>query len=186
MQSNQSKYRVIPYFRKPDGSWSIPEVDMVLLYRQLEAEGLNNKMFPFGGINNEIDFIIWFRNHENSMQVVSDDEGPLMVFWINKKHKRSCYFHFSCLKRSWGTFTKELFFVAANYIFGLKYEGKRIFDVIIGQLDSRNRVAIRFLRSIGVTILGEIPHYFEDISTGEFLPATMAYLTHEEAEKWAI
>jgi hypothetical protein len=143
-------------------------------------DGLIGTMFPFGGIESEIDFIIWFRNKENSMQVIRDDEGPLMLFWINKKQGKSCYFHFACLKRSWGKRTKDLFKAAAGYIFGLKYNDKRIFDVIIGQLDSRNTVAIKFIKKIGVTVLGDIPHYFRDVESGEYIPATMAYLAHNE------
>lgn len=176
---------VIPYFKTKNG-WSIPEADMCFLFQMFKKDNLINTMFPFGGINDEIDFITWFRNPGNTMQVIRDDEGPLMLFWINNKNGKSFYFHFACLKRGWGKRTSELFQKAVSSIFSLKYNGKRIFDVGIGTMDSRNRMAINFVKKIGITILGDIPYYFRDVTTGDFLPATMAYITYEEVQKWEI
>ncbi len=183
MQLKVNDLKVIPYFKTKDG-WSIPDSDMCCLFRMFTEEGITKKMFPFGGISSEIDFIIWFRNKENSMSVISDKDGPLMIFWINKQSGKSCHFHFGCLKRSWGKRTKDLLKTAGRYIFGLKYKDVRIFDVIIGNLDSRNKVAINLAKKIGVTVIGEIPYYFRDNETGNYVPSIVTHLTYKEVEKW--
>lgn len=77
--------------------------------------------------------------------------------WLNEHHGNYATAHFCVFKESWGQDARDIGKEVLSYWFSFPGTNGPLFDVILGVTPSEYKHVIRFIKSIGFTIVGEVP-----------------------------
>jgi RimJ/RimL family protein N-acetyltransferase len=167
---------LIPYINI-DGTWTLPDDVMRGLY-QLIVHDETDKVFFYGGmVRNGDDFIQACRNNSNPCVVLEDNGDPVAIAWLNNLEGKSAHAHWIAFKRVWGTGkAQEAATRILKYWFGFKYDGIPLFEVIVGVYPDNNKFIDNFVRKLGFTIIGNIPHLLQNNLTNRSMGANIAYV----------
>lgn len=176
-----SDFVLIPYIQI-DGSWTIPDELMKGLYRLMVQEGTAEKVFYSGSVLNEDHFLSACKSPgQHTLVILQQDGSPGGIVWLNGFMGASAQIHFCMFKAIWGTRTVEAGKKAVNYFFGLtKPDGEPLFKVLLGLTPAEYRVAIRFIKEVGVTVLGTIPHFLYHYFEKRTMGAVVSYLERRD------
>ena len=176
--------KLIPYVAV-NGAWSISDNAMTGVFDLMQEHRLDKAVFYSGGINRK-NFIDFMKSSQNVVHTIWDDnEFPvapniLMLAWLNRFGSNHGMAHFCCFPKGWGKTSKELAHKTLDYWFGdffVKDDGTPLLDVLIGFTPSDNRLAVRWIKQIGMTIVGNIPL----MDTGQKRAGmVVSYITRED------
>jgi len=156
---------IIPYVEL-DGARVIPDSLVKWMWEAMEADGAGWVLF--GGDPFDADKFLKMMKSPNNLPVFVFRQGgqkPIGVAWVNGINKNYCFAHFFFLKESWGKESLDAGRTITRYWLSI---GECMFKVIIGNIPSVNRKAVHYVKKLGWTVLGEIPH----MARGEAMTVT--------------
>ena len=149
---------IVPYVIT-DGVPSIKDSVLKTIYLDMVRKHLIEKVFRGGKIKNEHDFLFFVKSPANVFHTVWSDEGNiLMIAWLNNFGANFAFAHFCCWPETWGKTSIELGKQTLNYWFDFMVDEKTpVLDVILGMTPNDNRLALRYIKRLGLTALGVLP-----------------------------
>lgn len=168
---------LIPYIQI-NGEWTIPDETMKGLYRLMVKEGTARTVWFSGGVKTEDDFLAASQSPGALTSIILTPEGhPAGMVWINNFMQASAQIHFNMFREIWGKRTVEAAHMGLDFFFSLKKpDGEPMFKVFVGLTPEKYRAAIRFIKEVGVTIIGTIPHFLWDAYEKTTIGAVVSYI----------
>jgi hypothetical protein len=160
MQSspNELKHFIVPYTVLND-KWTIVDGIMEWVWKEAEKANLHKHVFPVWVQDSE-SFIGWCKSGKQLLHTIWNDKEQIeSIAWLTDIGVNSAWGHHAVFPCSWGGGKSVCVMLESfKYWFGFKTnEGGTMFDVILGLTPSYNRLAVKFLKRVGMTVLGEIP-----------------------------
>jgi len=170
--------RLVPYV-KLDGAYILTDAYLHWLWARFEEEGTAEKVWLVGEVAGGDAFVEYMRMPGNLPIFFFEvaNHKPLGMAWLNGISGNHAFVHHALLKASWGRLTDSIAHAAFRYWFGMTADQNGILDVIIGQTPSNNRKAVKFLKRVGFTVIGEIPK----IAGGDAM--TISYLERDNGQE---
>ena len=159
---------LIPY-GEANGTRTVPDDLIVSLYHELDADGVIEAVFR-DDMQDAKAFVKSMKHPENLPVFVLVDGDILGVAWLNGIKKNCAFSHFVFVKRCLGKHSIEMGRRLLGYWFALPSGDGFIFDVLIGNIPARNRLAINYIKKLGYKELGKIPY----LADGE--PMSVSYI----------
>lgn len=176
------RYHMHPYCQI-DGEWTFPEQDIRDIYGRMVEDRTVDMVFMGSGIDCEDRFVSMFRSDGVYPYVLFVDGRCAGTVWLNRIQYRWAQFHFCAFREFWGETTVELGRFCNTYLLNMKGEDDRyLFDMFVGILPARNRLAVRFVKKCYGTVSGELPKGVYNPGTGESEKAYIITLTREGLE----
>lgn len=172
-------FNIVPYVQV-DGRWSFSDSFMKDVFNRLHDQGIVLYLFYGGEVKTDEDFLIFIKNGKNLAHIILDETQPALIAWLNNFGRNYAYIHYAMFKEYWGKSTRELGYMALQYWFDFKKDGKPLFDILLGGTPSNNRMATRFLRKMNMTILGNIPGIAWDAYKNEYSDLIVSYIKRED------
>ena len=147
---------LIPYV-EVDGSRVIPDSLVKWFWDAAIKDGADRVLFA--GEKSDLDRLVkMLKNPRNYPVFIFRTGGnkPVGIGWVNGCKKNYAFSHFFFLKETWGRESFAMGKALTHY--WLNFGEPPLFDVLIGNIASVNRNAIRFVERLGWTVIGEIPH----------------------------
>jgi len=164
-----------------DGIRSFPDSLLKSIFVKMENEGLVSKAFPEGDVQTAEDFLYCMKSNANRLFLIFRDNKEILgIVWLNGFRARSAYMHHCLFKKVWGKDSPEIGKDVLNKLLSLKDAQGYIFDVLIGMTPANNKLAVKWLEKIGLTILGEIPNAIWDRKSGKSVPGIVSYAQRKD------
>lgn len=176
------------YYTQFDGAWTISDSNMIAIWHRIADEGIDTKIFYAGEISTPEQFIMYFKSARTFPFFIFNgdsfkNEDLQAIVWCTSIRGKSALLHFCVFKSAYGK-GNELSKAAFGHIFSIKdRDGKRIVNTIRGETPRFNRLAVRYLKTIGMTIVGEIPDMAYNRYTNELSSMVISYLTYDDFEE---
>ena len=148
---------LIPY-TAIDGEWTIEDAEVMQYWREAQLDGTAQQTFYSGEPPSEVGFVRLLKKKHNVPLWFSGDHGLLGVAWVNAFEKRGAFAHFNFVKAARGRLALEAGRKALQYWFAFNENDTPVLDVICGYTPTHNRFALRFIKRLGFSLLGSIPH----------------------------
>lgn len=171
---------ILPYVEL-NGAWSLPDTKMAGIWDQLVRDGTAKIVFSDGEVSTSQEFITLCKSPANLPAIVYVDKECSGIGWINGLHKDRGFAHYAFFKSQWGLNTEGMARALINYwLYTDLPDGSPAFplNMLIGQTPVWNRKAVRFLKRIGFTVVGELP------ATPNGHGVVISYLL-KESKEWA-
>lgn len=168
------KYVIWPVVQMDGGEWSVPDVVLEGVFKQMAEEGRFGTLFYTGYVKGLPDWMNWCHNPANLMQVVVDagDKKIAAVTWLNNVKDGTAEAHFCML----GPPHPELGETVLAYWAALPN-----IAVIVGCTPENYTTAIKYAKRIGFKEAGMIPQALNMAYEGRRVGAVMTYyLTEKE------
>ncbi len=150
---------LIPYV-EVNGSRLIPDDMIEKSWARALEQGLSLRVF---GANKPFPEILGMLKSRGNLPVFLFERGrpePIGWAWLNGLSQRYAFAHFLFLRESWGKHTMDMGRALVRYWFALG--DPPLLDVLIGNIPSSNKSAIGFVKRLGWSVVGEIPHMAYD------------------------
>jgi L-amino acid N-acyltransferase YncA len=157
-QQNSSEILVIPYADTGGNVYNLPDNVIIGVYRKIVEQNLLDKVFYDGSIKTVEQFLAMMKLKSN-LPVLAYNGELLGLAWLNDIAKDRALAHFVMFKEAWGKHTKEVGNKILDYYFSMENDqGENIFKVLIGNTPAWNKAALRYIKQLGFSVIGEIPH----------------------------
>lgn len=172
--------KIIPYVKNGDG-WTITDTQLMGIYLKMLKHRLVDKVFIMGEADTPEKFIKVMKNSRNAVNIVVDDSGEcLTLSWLNRWGFNHAFVHHCFFPEAWGKSSVEIGKMILKYWFSMKKDsGEPILDVIMGKTPESNRLAVKFIKRMGFTIIGTVPDICFDIKSGKKIGAVFSYIKRE-------
>ncbi len=151
-----SFFKMIPYIEF-DGMRSFADSFIATLYERCEFEGHAETVFYEGTVRNETEFVKALKN--SVAWLVIQDEVVVAVVWLNRHEGRFARFHFmtfqACARRH---LVKMGRYVLSEIMQMKDNGGEYLFDMLLGSIPARNKVAVNYAKKCGGKVCGELPN----------------------------
>ena len=173
---------IVPYVQI-NGSWTLPDDAIKGLYRIMDRDRSVRRVWYTGAVKNEDDFLATAKNPNTHMILMTTEEPrPIGIVWLNNVAGKSAQIHFVMFREFWGNLTIEAGKLAVDYFMGIKdREGEPIFDVLMGVTPGKYGMVINYIKEVGVTVIGTIPHLLFNYWTGKAMDGTFSYICRKGA-----
>ena len=149
--------KIIPYVLI-DGARSIPDSVAEGVYNDMVEKGLARTMFFGGRVTDAKSFLQFLKTPSNVVLTVWNESRIQAMAWLNNFGSNYAFGHFCFWPETWGKSTINIGKQILDFWFGFKKgDGEHLLDVILGFTPASNRLAIRFIKKIGLTAAAEIP-----------------------------
>jgi hypothetical protein len=158
MQSSPSKRYVIPYTVIGD-RWTISDPIMAGIWNEAEKANLHKHVFPIW-VQDPESFTGWCKSGKQLVHTIWNDQQQIeSLAWLTDIGINSAWAHHACFPCVWGgNKSVDTMLESFRYWFDFKdKDGESMFDVLMGMTPSYNRLAVKFAKRVGCTILGELP-----------------------------
>lgn len=151
------------------------------LWEALAAEGAARAVFYAGGVEDFESFRDFVDAPGRWFYAVHAGGGPAAVFWLDGRSGRSAFVHFAVLRRALGAAARIIGNYVTDWLLAHRGpDGRHTLDVLVGLTPATHVLAVRFVRDIGFTVLGVVPHALP-LADGGGTGAVISYLTRKEA-----
>ena len=148
---------LIPYVDS-GGAYSLPDDVIKNIWRIMVHYNLDKAVFYSGGMD-EGRFLKFLKNKGNVVHTIWEDDGISMIAWLNSFGANHAFAHFCCFPKTWGRNSVVLGRKSLKYWFDFKNDdGTPLLDVIMGFTPEYNKRAVSFVKKVGLTIMGTVPH----------------------------
>jgi len=171
---------LMPYVRK-DGIPTFRDSEIKKIYTRAFDEGWGFEMFHDGSIRNADHFVQYITSDKVMFWGVFKDTELIGFFWLNRIEKTHAYLHFGFFKAYWGQYEDILVAgkKALTMLLVQDYDGKPMFDLILGMYPSWNIHVLSYVKKFGARTLGEIPNLVWSETQGKSIPGTIVAVTRE-------
>lgn len=141
----------------------------------MKLDGTFQTVFYDGTVNSSEDFLKVLKATHNYpvFPLVNGSIGA--VAWINDLRKNYATAHFCVFKEHWGANSIAMGKAVLKYWFSFPKDNGFLFDVILGVTPIEYTPAIRFIKKIGFTLIGEVPKVIYNAYTGKHSSAMLSY-----------
>lgn len=149
---------LVPY-AEVDGAWTLPDQMVADTWQRMDDE--NAREILFNGAEVAPGAFLPFAKDPSRLLVFYFRPGgaqPVGVGWLNGIHRNYATAHFFILREAWGRDAFNIGMASTRYWLSMDTGDGPLFDVLIGNIASSNKRAVRFVQRLGWTVLGEIPH----------------------------
>ena len=144
------------------------------IYDKIVGDDVAGKVFWDGTINSRGDFVSCMSNWDNIIYGVYDGDKWFAVAWINCFVGKTAQLHYCVFRDGHGR--PEIGRDMVNFIMHLKYNGEYCIDALVGITPKENRLAVRYMKKSGFSVLEDTVYYKHAI-TGEFIPVVTSICT---------
>ncbi|WP_321404022.1 hypothetical protein [Maridesulfovibrio sp.] len=170
-------FEMIPYVEW-DGVRTFPDKYMSGLYEQCVDEGHAQTVFYEGTVRNADDFLAALK--KSVCWVIAWNDVAVAIVWLNRHEGRFARMHFivfnDCPRRKLidlGRFTYRS-------LLALKEKsGLFCFDMLLGHVPVRNRVAVKYVLKCGGSLIGELPNGAWMADERRSVPVAVLAITRE-------
>lgn len=172
---------IIPYV-EIDGKWTIPDTAMKGLYRLMLKEKTANVTFYSGTVQNEDQFVLSCKSsNQHTVIILLPDGKPAGIVWVNGYAHGSAQVHFCMFRSIWGSRSVEAGKKAVDYLFGLtKPDGEPLIRMLLGLTPVEYELAINFIKEVGVTVIGTVPHFVWNHYKQRTMGAVISYIERRD------
>jgi RimJ/RimL family protein N-acetyltransferase len=164
-----SKYALYPY----DGKGNIRDSDWHYLWDKLVEEGLVDVVFCNNRIANLDSFIALIKTTLPIVVLDTETNKPLAMAWLADVTRSLGFGHFVFFKETWGTSVPH---DVGKDVLKFWFNTLNL-DLVLGVVPAFNTHAIEYVESLGMAMLGTIPHLVE--VGGDNAPGVLGYITKE-------
>jgi len=174
------EFVIVPYVKVGD-EWSLNMAVVAHIFRKMDDARLTGKVFYDELLKNDTQFLYMIQRSDHVVNMVFEGEACVAVTWLNRFGPNYAYANFVMFPEVWGPSTKEIGKKVMDYWFGLQNDnGQPIFDVLIGETPAVNRLAVRYIKQMGWTILGTIPKMGHGNNPDKRCGNVISYIEREE------
>jgi hypothetical protein len=158
---------VYPYVQV-GGAWSLPDDFLHAFAWQMYREGVFDRVFYNG---TPVDgFLSAMQKPSNLPVFLFNESKPVGVAWLNGVRSGVAFAHFCGLRACRGR-SVELGQAAIGYWF----EKFDFLHVLMGTIPASNVLALRFIKRLGFTALGEVPGMLYDANQEKRVAGVICY-----------
>lgn len=170
-----------------DGVPTLKDSQVLLLFRKAKAEG--TLKWILYGINydamTEEQFLNWFKFGACKMWVVLWKGKLVGWIWIDDIRLKAGRLHYNFFR--WAIKEGITGYVGRQclkHFLNLKgRDGNHVFDVIRGETPSFNKLAVGYLKKLGMTIVGSIDQMAWSFDRQKAYPMIISYTTRDQLEE---
>lgn len=171
------------YYTQYDGAWTISDSNISAIWNRMVSEGADKKVFYSDPIDTAEKFITYLKSNKtfpffvfkgNTLNI----ESVAAIVWCTNIRVKCAQIHFCVFKEHYGDgmrLSQSVF----KYIFNIKSRNEYVVDCIRGETPKFNRMAIKYLHTIGMNIIGEIPAMAYNKYTKKICPMVISYMSYE-------
>jgi len=166
---------VIPMYEK-NSQCNISDKILGQVFRRIVREESAYKIFYDGSIRNTRDFRKFMRNPDNEIFFVTFNGKEVGFFWLNNFRQKSFFINYCLYKEFLGEIALTISNICIDHILKrTNSDGDFLVDVLLGLTPANNKLAVNFLLKNGMTILGKVPGFIYDSTTGETVAGIFSY-----------
>lgn len=167
-----------------DGNeYNMPDSYLSKAYRRTVIEKTIHKVFYDGSINNTYDFINFFKQKHIELTFVTYGQDEAGFFWLSPFVRRSSFITY-CFYKNHLQESLHISRACIADIFNRKdSDGRYKIDTLVGLTPANNRLALKFLRKIGMEISGTIPDLVYDDTKHKNIDGILTYLSRSPSPK---
>ena len=175
-------FTIIPIVKTREGVWSLTDRQLLEIYLKLLKHRLIDKVFIMGEASTPDKFVAMIKNKRNVFNIVINEENECTTLsWLNRWGFNHAFVHHCFFPEAWGKHTYEIGKMVLKYWFEMKKDnGEPILDVLMGKTPESNRLAVRFIKKMGFTIIGTVPGICFDVKQKKKIGAVFSYIRREE------
>lgn len=165
-------------FTNVDGIRTFRDSEIEGFYNRIIKEGWEDVVFYDGTIRSGKHFCAIMKDGRSILHVVYYRGLPAALVWLNRFEQTHCYVHwtfFKCVSNFKAH--KEIGEAVIKFMFD-EYE----IQLLMGITPSFNKLALRFLKSIGLKTYGEIPNILWNEKKGKAIPGQMMFINREDVK----
>ena len=163
--------KIIPGQALKDGALEI-------LYEKMVEDHTSETVFMDGSISNAQEFVKAMKGVQ--FFCVVDNEKPAMMFWLNNFTSRAAQAHFCVFKEFWGKRGIELGKHCLQEFLHKQDDKGYILDVITGQIPTRNKRAVQYVKKVGMKKVGVLPKSIWNKTTQKSEDTLIVYIERKE------
>tara|TARA_R110000751_G_scaffold208951_3_gene312819 strand:- start:436 stop:909 length:474 start_codon:yes stop_codon:yes gene_type:complete len=128
-------------------------------FEQANADGIIRRVFLGGAVHDADTFLTYFSTPATLAVLVLFNGKISGLGWLSNVEGRSALPNFFFLKSTWGRQSLQMAQMLLRYWFSFPGNGddETALDILVGMTPAKNRLACRFVKRLGFTIVGEIP-----------------------------
>jgi hypothetical protein len=147
---------LLPYVNQV-GEYNMPDSFLAQAYRRTVIEKSIHKVFYDGSIQSSKEFIDYFKQERIELFFVYYRDEEVGFFWLSPFVKKSAFITY-CIYKNFLRQSLLISQACIRGIFALEDEhGDKRLDTLLGITPADNKLALRFLTKIGMTVVGKIP-----------------------------
>lgn len=147
---------ILPY-TEVNGIRTVSDNDVIDIFNRMKQEGTLETVFYNGTVENENEFLAFFKNTQNFIAIAYLDKEICGFTWINGLNKTYAFMHFCFFKEFWGERMEGIGKTCFDY-----FKSWNSFKVFVGMIPDFNKRAIKFAKRMGYVEIGTIPEMVED------------------------
>lgn len=105
-----------------------------------------------GKIATPEEFLKFIKSEENLVIFFSVENIISGFAWLTSINKNFAFAHFCLFKEVWGEIAMDIGYKSIEY-----WKSFKLFKVILGLINKKNRLAINYIKRLGFVEVGEIP-----------------------------
>lgn len=163
--------------------YNMPDSYLSKAYRRTVIEKTIHKVFYDGSINNTYDFIKFFKQKHIELTFVDYGKEEAGFFWLSPFVGRSSFITY-CLYKNHLQESLLISRACITDIFSRKdSDGRYKIDTLVSLTPANNKLALRFLKKIGMEISGTIPDLVYDDKTHKNIDGILTHLSRSPSKK---
>ena len=166
---------VIPMYQEY-GQSNFSDKKLGEVFRRIVREESVYKLFYDGSVRNTRDFRKFMRNPDNEIFFVTCKGKEVGFFWLNHFRQKSFFINYCLYRDFWGESALTISNICIDHILKrTNTEGEFLVEVLLGLPPANNKLAVNFLLKNDMTILGKVPGFLYDSTTGETVDGIFSY-----------
>ena len=171
----EEEVEVVPMYEE-SGQSNFSDKKLGQVFRRIVREESVYKLFYDGSVRNTRDFRKFMRNRDNEIFFVTFRGKEVGFFWLNHFRQKSYFINYCLYREFWGENALTISNICIDHVLKrTDSDGAFLVDVILGLTPANNMLAVNFLLKNEMTILGKVPGFLYDSTTGETVDGIFSY-----------
>lgn len=159
---------------------SLDDAGLRRIWTMLVDEGAHRAVFFDGGVDDFEDFMAFADDDDREFFAVHAGGLPAAVFWLDGRTTRAARIHFAVMRRAHGRAARIIGNYVTDWLLSRRGpNGRHALDVLVGVTPETHRLALRFVRDIGFTVVGTVPQALA-LADGTGTGAVISHLARKE------
>lgn len=164
-------------------TYNLPDSYLGQVYRRIVLEGTSHLLFYDNSVRDTKEFIGFLKKEEHSVYFVQLNGEDVGFFWLCKFIQKSAFINYCFYKSFWGKYSLQISRDCLDHILHLKNDqGDYSIDVLLGLTPVNNKLAVSFLKKIGMIVIGRIPGLITDSHQNEIVDGLLSYKIRENSK----